>query len=68
MIFKQVTFVPSGVKHRRLFLILNTGVRIAAKQMNTMNNFVSETCSSCWLASREFSTIQGNRNILSEVT
>lgn len=68
MIFKQVTFVPSGIKHRRLFLILNTGVHIAAKQMNTMNNFVSETCSSCWLASREFSAIQRNRNILSEVT
>lgn len=45
MIFKQVTFVPSGIKQRRLFLILNTGVHIAAKQMNTMNNFVSETCS-----------------------
>lgn len=59
--------MPSGVKHRRLFLTLNTGVCIAAKQMNTMNNFVSETCSSCWSASREFSAIQGNSNIFSEV-
>lgn len=59
--------MPSGVKHRRLFLTRNTGVCIAAKQMNTMNNFVSETCSSCWAASREFSAIQGKSNIFSEV-
>lgn len=40
---------------------------MAAKQMNTRNNFVSEICSNCWLARREFSTIPGNSNISSEV-
>lgn len=41
---------------------------MAEKQMNTRSNFVSETCSNCWLASKEFFTILGNSNTLSEVT
>jgi len=28
--------------------------------MNTMNNFLSETCSNCWLVRGEFSAVQGN--------
>lgn len=35
--------MPSGVKHRRPLLILSTGACLAPKQMNTINNFVSET-------------------------
>lgn len=43
MIFEQVTFMPSGFKHRILLLIFRAGACLAPKQMSTTNNFVSET-------------------------
>lgn len=49
--------MPSGVKHRRLLLILNTGACLAPKRMNTTNNFVSGMCSNRQLATGKFSAI-----------